>query len=116
MLRRLFETCLLRPRDLEPSRDDLEVAGVFNPGVIDAGSEVVVMGWVDTRRDHGGLIFLNLRDRSGVVQVKVSPEVGEDIHNRAESVRSEYVLAVRGVVAKRPEGTEKNGLPTGGVY
>ncbi len=81
----------------------------------DAGSEVVVMGWVDTRRDHGGLIFLNLRDRSGVVQVKVSPELGEDIHNRAESVRSEYVLAVRGVVAKRPEGTEKDGLPTGEV-
>ncbi len=83
--------------------------------VEDAGSEVVVMGWVDTRRDHGGLVFLNLRDRSGMVQVKVSPELGEDIHKRAESVRSEYVIAVRGVVAKRPEGTEKKDLPTGEI-
>jgi len=73
------------------------------------------MGWVQRRRDHGGLIFIDLRDRSGIVQVVLSPEVDEEAFHRGEEVRSEYVLAVRGTVSVRPEGTENPNLATGQV-
>lgn len=79
------------------------------------GQEVVLNGWVNTRRDHGGLIFIDLRDRSGLVQVVFSPEVDTDAFHLAEQVRSEYVVAVRGVVRERPEGTENPNLTTGKV-
>ena len=77
-------------------------------------SEVTVCGWVHRRRDHGGVIFLDLRDRDGLLQVVLDPDVGEAF-NRAERVRSEYVLQVRGNVRRRPEGTENPSLPTGMV-
>ncbi len=77
-------------------------------------SEVTVCGWVHRRRDHGGVIFLDLRDREGLLQVVLDPDVGEAF-NRAERVRSEYVLQVRGTVRRRPEGTENRSLPTGMV-
>lgn len=79
------------------------------------GQEVVLNGWVNTRRDHGGLIFIDLRDRSGLVQVVFSPDVDTDSFHLAEQVRSEYVVAVRGVVRERPEGTENANLVTGKV-
>ncbi len=81
----------------------------------DAGRAVVLMGWVHRRRDHGGLVFIDLRDRSGLVQVVVSPETSPEAHRAAEEVRSEYVLAVEGTVRRRPEGTANPALPTGEV-
>ena len=68
----------------------------------DAGREVVLMGWVQRRRDHGGLIFVDLRDRRGLTQVVFNPEVNPDTHTKAGVLRDEFVLAVRGVVNPRP--------------
>ena len=79
------------------------------------GRKVVLMGWVHKRRDHGGLIFIDLRDRSGRVQIVFSPEVNETAYKRAEEVRGEFVLAVVGEVRKRPEGTENENLKTGEI-
>jgi aspartyl-tRNA synthetase len=81
----------------------------------DIGQKLTLSGWVFRRRDHGGLIFIDLRDRSGLFQVVFSPDVSEDIHKRAHDLRSEFVLKVSGEVRKRPEGTENPDLPTGAV-
>ena len=77
------------------------------------GEEVVLCGWVARRRDHGGLIFIDLRDRSGIVQVVYSPDCGADIFAAVETVRSEFVLQVKGKVAKRTEDTVNANLATG---
>jgi len=79
----------------------------------DVGKHVTLCGWVFRWRDHGGLIFIDLRDRSGVVQVVFSPDVSGEIHERAHNLRSEYVISVAGEIRKRPEGTENPNLPTG---
>ncbi|WP_366922579.1 aspartate--tRNA ligase [Metallumcola ferriviriculae] len=79
------------------------------------GEIVTLNGWVNKRRDHGGLIFADLRDRSGIVQVVFSPEVDESSFEKAESVRGEYVLALRGEVRRRPAGTENESLSTGEI-
>lgn len=79
------------------------------------GQEVVLNGWVQRRRDHGGLIFVDLRDRSGLAQVVFNSETGSDAFDKAEQLRSEYVIAVKGKVAMRPEGTVNAALPTGEV-
>ncbi len=76
---------------------------------------VTLMGWVHTRRDHGGLIFIDLRDRGGMTQVVFNPELAADAHKEAGDVRSEYVLAVTGKVSPRPANTENPGLPTGQI-
>ncbi|HSW64898.1 MAG TPA: aspartate--tRNA ligase [Dissulfurispiraceae bacterium] len=81
----------------------------------DVGARVVLSGWVFRRRDHGGLIFIDLRDRSGLVQIVFSPEVDVATHEAAHALRSEYVIAISGQVRKRPEGTENQNLPTGAV-
>ena len=73
-------------------------------GKDDIGKEVVLMGWVQRRRDHGGVIFVDLRDRDGLTQVVFNPDVDKDVHAKAHVIRSEYVLAVRGKVEHRPEG------------
>lgn len=78
-----------------------------------AGQEVILNGWVDTRRDHGGLIFIDLRDRSGIIQVVFSPEVDQPAFHLAEQVRGEYVIAVKGEVRRRPQATENPNLKTG---
>ncbi|TDA64550.1 MAG: aspartate--tRNA ligase [Clostridia bacterium] len=79
------------------------------------GQEVTLMGWVNRIRDHGGLIFIDLRDRSGLVQVVFSPEVSQECFRQAGKVKPEYVLAVVGTVRPRPEGTVNPDLPTGEV-
>jgi aspartyl-tRNA synthetase len=77
------------------------------------GQEVVLNGWVDSRRDHGGLIFVDLRDRSGIMQVVFNPEIDETAFHLAESVRSEYVVAVHGLVTRRSEETVNPNILTG---
>ena len=77
----------------------------------DVGSEVCLMGWAQFRRDHGGLIFIDLRDRAGLTQVVFCPEGSEDALDRAHVLRVEYVLAIRGRVRPRPEGMAKVLLP-----
>ncbi|MBP2634148.1 MAG: aspS [Firmicutes bacterium] len=77
--------------------------------------EVILCGWVSRRRDHGGLIFIDLRDRSGIVQVVFSPDVNKDAFSKAEAVRNEYVLAVRGVVKSRSESTVNPNMATGAI-
>ncbi len=87
--------------------------GVLGAG--EAGSEVVLMGWVHRRRDHGGLVFIDLRDRFGLTQVVFSPERDARAHERAQGLRDEDVLAVRGRVERRPAGSENPDLPTGAI-
>jgi aspartyl-tRNA synthetase len=73
------------------------------------------MGWVHKRRDHGGLIFIDLRDREGLTQVVFNPEVAEAEHRKARQLRSEYVVAIEGEVCFRPNGTVNSNLPTGEI-
>ncbi len=79
------------------------------------GEEVTLMGWVMRRRDHGGVIFIDLRDRWGLTQVVFNPVFNEEVHEKAHSLRSEWVLAVRGKVEKRPEGMTNPNLTTGEI-
>ena len=81
----------------------------------DANRDVVIMGWVQRRRDLGGLIFVELRDRQGIVQVVFNPEINPDAHQRAQLLRSEYVVGIKGKVVLRPEGTVNPSLRTGGI-
>ncbi len=84
-------------------------------GVEQAGQDVVICGWVDTRRDHGGLIFVDLRDRSGIMQVVFNPEINLDAFHLAESVRGEYVVAAAGKLRLRPDETINPNIQTGQV-
>ncbi len=77
--------------------------------------EVVLMGWVNRRRDHGNLIFLDVRDRSGITQVVLDKEVSGEAHAKAEAARSEYVVAVKGKVRRRGAGLENPNMPTGAI-
>ena len=77
------------------------------------GERVTVSGWVNRRRDHGGVIFIDLRDRTGMVQVVFSPERQPEVHRQAHELRNEYVLRLSGEVAPRPKETENPKLPTG---
>ncbi|MDN4526271.1 aspartate--tRNA ligase [Fictibacillus fluitans] len=79
------------------------------------GEEVILNGWVQKRRDLGGLIFIDLRDRSGQVQVVFNPEVSKEALDIAEKVRSEYVLSVKGTIVSRSEGTVNENVPTGRI-
>jgi aspartyl-tRNA synthetase len=81
----------------------------------DVDREVTLLGWVQRRRDLGGLIFVELRDRQGIVQVVFNPEMSPGAHEKAQSLRSEYVVGIKGTVVKRPEGTVNPKLNTGGI-
>jgi len=84
-------------------------------GVEDIGKPIVLHGWVNSIRDHGGLIFIDLRDRAGVVQTVVDPKKQPAAFKTAESVRDEFVLEIAGTVARRPAGTENANILTGEV-
>ncbi|HAI69996.1 MAG TPA: aspartate--tRNA ligase [Gammaproteobacteria bacterium] len=86
--------------------------GHLNESLI--GEKVILCGWVNHRRDHGGVIFIDLRDREGRVQVVFDPERA-DAFTIAERVRNEYVLRIQGNIRRRPEGTENQKIPTGQV-
>ena len=88
-------------------------AGELRPS--HAGEVVRLAGWVDTRRDHGGVVFVDLRDASGVVQVVMDPEASEKMDAIAHRLRDEFCIAVEGTVRQRPEGTVNPDLPTGEV-
>ncbi|MBF0186060.1 MAG: aspartate--tRNA ligase [Magnetococcales bacterium] len=79
------------------------------------GEQVTVCGWVSSRRDHGGVIFIDLRDRSGLVQVVFNPERQPEVHRQAHGLRNEYVLQVSGLVSRRPPETENPKLATGAI-
>jgi aspartyl-tRNA synthetase len=81
----------------------------------DAGREVALWGWVASRRDHGGLVFIDLRDREGVVQLVFNPAHDQDAHQVATAARTEYYIAVKGAVVPRREGTINAELPTGEI-
>jgi aspartyl-tRNA synthetase len=81
----------------------------------DAGKSVVLLGWVHKRRDHGGLLFVNLRDRYGVTQTVFRPEAGQALLDKAGGLKPEYVVGVRGVVRERPAGMTNERMPTGAV-
>jgi len=79
------------------------------------GKRLSLCGWVYRRRDHGGLIFIDLRDRSGIIQIVFNPEISAETHKKAQEIRTEYVIAVKGTLRRRPEGTENPELSTGTV-
>ena len=81
----------------------------------DIGQEVILMGWTLRRRDHGGVIFVDLRDREGITQVVFNPKVDQAVHAKAHEIRNEYVLAVRGTVDPRPDGMVNPNLKTGQI-
>ena len=81
----------------------------------DVGYNVTLMGWVNTRRDHGGLVFIDVRDRTGITQVVINPETSADAHKLAHDIRSEFVIAITGKVAPRPGNTVNPKLPTGEI-
>ncbi len=80
-----------------------------------AGSEVTIAGWVHRRRDHGELIFIDLRDRDGITQVVFNPSVNGEAHALAEGIRSEFVLSVTGTIVARPEGMRNSNIATGDI-
>ena len=81
----------------------------------DIKQKVALCGWVHSRRDHGGLIFIDLRDRFGITQVVFNPEKNPELHSRARELRSEYVILAQGEVVARPEGTENPKIPSGEI-
>ena len=80
-----------------------------------AEQSVQLAGWVHRRRDHGGLIFLDLRDRTGLVQVVVDPSAAESAYQAADVLRNEWVVSIIGIVQVRPAGTENPRIATGGI-
>jgi len=84
-----------------------------NVGLDDVGNEVILMGWVQSNRDHGGLIFIDLRDRDGICQIVFNPEHNIDTHKIAGTVKDEWVIAIRGKVSNRTEDTVNPNIKTG---
>ncbi len=100
---------------IEPLGDMRRTHHCEELGAEHIGHEVVLMGWVQRRRDHGGVIFIDLRDRNGITQVVFNPEHNPAVHEKAHSIRSEFVLAVKGKVEKRPDGMTNPELVTGEI-
>ena len=85
------------------------------PRSTQVGQKMVLMGWVQSQRDHGGVTFIDLRDRSGLVQIVCNPQVSADAHGQAKDLRAEFVIAVQGTLERRSEETINTNLPTGEV-
>jgi len=81
----------------------------------DIGSEVILMGWSQSRRDHGGLIFIDLRDREGITQIVFNPKESKEMHQKAHNIKNEYVIAVKGSVISRFSGAKNPNLTTGEI-
>lgn len=81
----------------------------------DIGKEVVLMGWAQSRRDHGGLIFVDLRDRNGLTQIVFDPEESTEAHQKVRKIKNEYVIAIKGIVVPRLPGSENPNMPTGDI-
>ncbi|MBU1044345.1 MAG: aspartate--tRNA ligase [Candidatus Omnitrophica bacterium] len=81
----------------------------------DENKQVVLSGWLNSRRDHGGLIFIDLRDREGFTQIVFDPQVNSSVHELAQSLRNEFVISVKGKVSARPEGTINSKIATGQI-
>ena len=81
----------------------------------DTGKEVILMGWAQSRRDHGGLIFIDLRDREGITQIVFDPEDSAVAHEKAHIIKNEYVLAIKGKVVSRLAGSKNPNMPTGEI-
>jgi aspartyl-tRNA synthetase len=100
-------------RDVDPAVTGKLTCGSLRAG--NAGQEVVLRGWVNRRRDLGGLIFIDLRDRYGLTQIVFNPEITPEAHAVASDVRNEYVLQATGIVRERPDGTKNPRLETGDI-
>lgn len=85
------------------------------PRSTQVGQQMVLMGWVQSQRDHGGVTFIDLRDRSGLVQIVCNPQISAEAHSQAKDLRSEFVVAVQGTLERRSEETINPNLPTGEV-
>ena len=96
-----------------PSDKNLRTLVLDTPNKI--GQKVKICGWVDVRRDHGKLIFLDVRDRTGIVQAVINPKVSAEAHKTAQELRSEYVLEIQGKVNPRPENLINAKMATGTV-
>jgi aspartyl-tRNA synthetase len=101
--------------DLEPLGDWRRTRECATARREHVGEAVTLMGWVQARRDHGGVIFIDLRDRTGVMQVVFDPSEDAAAHEKASRLRLEYVMAVRGTIRPRPPETENAELPTGEI-
>src|ERR687889_424836 len=77
------------------------------------GKSITLAGWVNKRRDHGGLLFVDLRDRTGIMQIVFNKDVSAQSHDKAQQLRSEYVISVTGTVVERTPSTINKELPTG---
>ena len=99
--------------DVQPHAVGRTTCGSLRPG--DADSDVVLKGWVNRRRDLGGLIFIDLRDRFGITQVVFNPQIASGAHEQANRLRNEFVIEVRGIVRLRPEGTVNHKMGTGEI-
>ncbi|HUI67771.1 MAG TPA: aspartate--tRNA ligase [Nitrospirota bacterium] len=105
----------MKRRDIEPVKSAKKTHTCGELTKKEVGATVTLMGWVHTRRDHGGLIFVDLRDRGGITQVVFNPETSADAHKLAHEIRNEYVLSVTGNVSPRPGNTVNPKLPTGEI-
>ena len=83
--------------------------------ITDNGQKVKLCGWVENWRDHGGIVFIDLRDLTGITQIVFNPEISKEVHEIAHKLRAEFVIAIEGEVSPRPEGTVNPKLPTGEI-
>jgi len=100
---------------IEPLGDWQRTHDCCTLGTQDIGQRVTLMGWVARRRDHGGVIFIDLRDRQGITQVVFNPQHDPESHRKAEALRSEFVIGIQGEVENRPEGMVNPKLKTGAI-
>ena len=110
-----FKDIHMEDKEIQPLGDWRRSHTCGQLNMADNGNDVCLMGWVQYRRDHGGLIFVDLRDRYGLTQIVFSPEIAPEAHASAHVIRSEFVLAITGRVRPRPEGMLNPNMVTGEV-